>query len=139
MRELEPAEENGDAGAKFDLSFGWADVPGGGWGIDIESGIGGWPRIDERIQQVVEALLSDGDPSVLLPNETEASLRCDQMQISNDKIRPGTQLTAEEASRSHKLELLFDKSMQHTHLTPASFAIPLLHGALTCQGMQSSS
>ena len=50
MRELEPAEENGDAGAKFDLSFGWADAPDGGWGIDIESGIGVWPRIDERIR-----------------------------------------------------------------------------------------
>jgi hypothetical protein len=139
MEELEPAEGDSWASAKFDLLFGWADAPHGGWEIDIESGIGGWPRIEERIQHVVEALLSDGDPSVLLPNETEASLRCDQMQISNDKIRPGTQLTAEEASRSHKLELLFDKSMQRTHLTPASFAIPLLHGALTCQGMQSSS
>ena len=73
MRELDMGTDSG-VSSKFDLSFGWADAPDGGWGIDIESGIGVWPHIDEHIQQVVEALLEGGNPAAPLPGEVEACL-----------------------------------------------------------------
>ena len=46
-----------DAGAKSDLSLERVDGADGSWVIEIESGVGRGPRIEERIRRVVLALL----------------------------------------------------------------------------------
>ena len=58
--------EGGADRARFDISLEFIDGAGGSWEIDIESRIDEWPRIEEQLWQVVEALLAVSDPSAAL-------------------------------------------------------------------------
>ena len=61
--------------AKFDLSIGWYDASDGSgdWVVGVESGIGEWPRLMERIEHTIACLIGDV-PVTLLPGEEEQVL-----------------------------------------------------------------
>ena len=56
------------ADAKFDLFITWSDAPDGGWCVTLEMGRA-WPRLAERFEAVVGAILDDVEPPTLLPDE----------------------------------------------------------------------
>ena len=61
---------------KFDVSFGWIDAPdgSGNWVVSIESGVGEWPLLIERIEHTISCIIDD-EPVSLLPGEEEQVLK----------------------------------------------------------------
>ena len=65
-------EHDGDEGpvtSKFDLSLSFVDDADGGWRVGVESGVGEWPRLTERLAHVVGTMAkaSDDDDASVHP------------------------------------------------------------------------